>query len=393
MKVHRNLAEAAVQVADAVFREGKVLDHALAAAYARHRKWGKRDRALVAETVFEVVRWRRALAFVADREDTEALCVAQWRRMGLPPPDGWPHPGAGEAEMLARESALPMQPREVRESIPGWLDELGAREVGDAWDAELTALNRRARVFLRVNTLRNTPGEAQAWLAQQGVDSSPVEGVTGALALPEGRPLPNALRAEGRVEIQDAGSQQIAPLLEARPGQTVIDACCGAGGKTLHLAALLGNRGSIHALDVDPRKLEELKRRAAAAGATCIRPALADEATVSALAGKADRLLIDAPCSGLGTLKRQPDLKWRLTPHELDRVRRLQRELLSSYPAMLRAGGVLVYATCSLLSSENREALEPLWRSGEFDLKEELRISPAASGWDGFYGASLVKRG
>ena len=391
MKVHRILAEAAAAVAEAVFIGRKVLDRELAAAFARHPKWGKRDRAFVAETVFEVVRWRRALAFVADCEQTAAWCAAQWRRMGCAVPEWWRHGGAGEAEMAERESALPVQPRAVRESIPGWLDELGERELGGEWDAELAALNRKPRVFLRANALRNTPEEAIAWLAAHGVEACAVEGLPSALVLPEGKSLPKALRWDGRVEIQDAGSQLIAPRLRAQPGETVIDACCGAGGKALHLAAILGNQGIIHALDIEPRKLQELERRAEAGGATCIRAALIDAAKVAALAGRGDRLLIDAPCSGLGTLKRQPDLKWRLTPAQLDQVRGVQRELLASYPEMLRRGGILVYATCSILGSENRGAVEGLLNSGAFTCSEELRISPAATGFDGFYAAALVK--
>lgn len=392
MKVHRILAEAAVAVADAVFTGQRVLDRELAAAFARHPKWGKRDRAFVAETVFEVVRWRRALAFVAGCAETAALCAAQWRRMGIAVPEWWRHGGGDEAEMAERESALPDQPRAVRESIPGWLDELGEREFGGAWDAELAALNRKPRVFLRVNALRNTREEAIAWLAEQGVEAWEMDGMPSALVLPAGKSLPKALRLDGRVEIQDAGSQLIAPLLGAQPGETVIDACCGAGGKTLHLAAILGNQGIIEALDVEPRKLEELKRRAEAAGATCIRAARIDAAKVSALEGQGDRLLIDAPCSGLGTLKRQPDLKWRLSPAQLDQVRGVQRDLLASYPSMLRRGGVLVYATCSILGSENRCAVDGLVRSGRFEWREELRISPAATGFDGFYAAAMVKR-
>ena len=392
--MHRNLAEAAAQVADSVFREGRVLDHELASAFGAHPKWGKRDRAFVAETVFEVVRWRRATAFLADCEETDTmtLCAAQWHRMGIEVPDWWRHGGANESDIVAREALLSTQPRAIRESIPDWLDELGVGELGDRWDAELVELNRKPRVFLRANTLRNTREEAMTWLAGHGVETAPVEGLPDALVLPEGKSLPKALRAEGRVEIQDAGSQRIAPLLRARPGEIVIDACCGAGGKTLHLAAILGNQGIIHAMDIEPRKLDELKRRAAVAGATCIRTSMADAGTVAALAGVADHLLIDAPCSGLGTLKRQPDLKWRLRPSQLDRVRNVQRELLASYPSMLKTGGVLVYATCSVLPSENNEAVRRLVDSDAFECLEELRISPSATGFDGFYAAALVKR-
>jgi 16S rRNA (cytosine967-C5)-methyltransferase len=194
------------------------------------------------------------------------------------------------------------------------------------------------------------------------------------------------------VEIQDAGSQLIAPFLDPQPGERIIDACSGAGGKSLHLAALIGNEGRVFAMDVGARKLEELKRRAKRANATCISPKPITEATPTDFENVADRLLIDAPCSGLGTLKRQPDLKWRLKPAQIERSRSIQAELLAIYPRMLKPGGRLVYATCSILPSENRAQVERLLESGKFTLTAEQPVSPAVTGFDGFYAAALEKR-
>ncbi|MES2996423.1 MAG: class I SAM-dependent methyltransferase [Verrucomicrobiota bacterium] len=391
MKLHRPLAAAAAVILKNVFREHKVLDHELAAAFEANPKWGKRDRGFIAETVFEIARWRRALEFVAGSGQIRALCAAQWRRMGVPLADWWEHPGVSEDEMARREFELDDQPRAVRESIPDWLDETGAAELGGDWDKELAALNQRAPVFLRANTLRGFRERALAWLAAHEVVATEVPGLPDAVVLAQGSILPKAMRVDGRVEIQDAGSQRIAPMLEAKPGEFVIDACSGAGGKTLHLAALMENEGRIHALDVNAAKLEQLKSRAKRAGVTMIRtaPILGD--TVAGFAGKADALLIDAPCSGLGTLRRQPDLKWRLKPGELDRLRAVQAELLGSYPAMLKPGGRLVYATCSLLRSENRKQVDALLSRGGFTLEEEITVSPAKDGCDGFYAARLRK--
>ena len=193
------------------------------------------------------------------------------------------------------------------------------------------------------------------------------------------------------MEIQDAGSQLIAPLVDPQPGERIIDACSGAGGKALHLAALMGNDGRVFGMDVELKKLAELDRRAKRAGATCLKSKAILATTPVDFAGIADRLLIDAPCSGLGTLKRQPDLKWRLKPAQLERVRSIQKELLASYSAMLKPGGRLVYATCSILPSENRAAIDSLINHGGFSLVEELPVSPAATGYDGFYAAALVK--
>jgi 16S rRNA (cytosine967-C5)-methyltransferase len=391
MKMHRILAEAAAGITKSVFREHKVLDHALAAAFEENPKWGKRDRGFIAETVFEVVRWRRALGFLADSEEANAMCAAQWLRMGYEIPAWWTFHGLTPAEMQAREADLAAQPRAIRESIPDWLDEVGAAELGAAWDGEIAALNQRAPVFLRVNTLKTTRAKAIEWLASFNVEASEVPGLPDALVLAPNKSLPKALRNDGRLEIQDAGSQLIAPCLDPQPGERVIDACSGAGGKALHLAALMGNNGRVFGMDVDAKKLSELERRAKRAGATCLKSKLITATTPVDFANVADRLLIDAPCSGLGTLRRQPDLKWRLKPAQLERVRAIQKDLLATYSAMLKPGGRLVYATCSILPSENRAALNSLLEQGGFSLVAEHPVSPSATGYDGFYAATLTK--
>ncbi|WP_052572672.1 RsmB/NOP family class I SAM-dependent RNA methyltransferase [Haloferula sp. BvORR071] len=380
-----------MEILRGVFEGGRVLDRELEQTFRANPKWGKRDRGFIAETVFEVTRWRRALAFVVEGDSLEALCAAQWNRAGLEIPDWWSWQGRRVPEMTAREELLGSEPRAIHESMPDWLDERCAREIGGAWDAELSALNRRAPVFLRVNRLRLTPAEAIGWLADNGVQASPVDGAPDALVLPEGKSLPKPLAAEGLVEIQDAGSQMIAPLLEVEPGMRVIDACAGAGGKTLHLAALMQGRGEIVGMDLSAAKLSELRRRASRAGTRIIRTDSWRADTLKRYAGWADRVLIDAPCSGLGTLRRQPDLKWRLNEATIEKTRRVQRKLLDHYTELLKPGGKFVYATCSVLPSENEGQLESLAeRDGRFKVEAEIKVSPSATGWDGFYAARLA---
>lgn len=391
VKIHRLLTEAAASLAAAVCLDGKVLDRQLASLFTSHRRWGSRDRAFVAGTVFEVVRWRRALAFVADRDEPASWCAAQWHRMGLEIPTWWKHSGCDAVEMDSREAMLPSQSRAIRESVPDWLDTLGACELGAAWDRELSALNRRPRVMLRANTLMNSRDEALDWLRQQGVDADALPDLPDGLVLAEGSLLPAGLKQHGRVEIQDAGSQQVVPLLGALPGETVVDACAGAGGKSLQLAACMRNEGIIHALDIDPRRLEVLKPRAAAAGVRIVRTRQAGRKAWRELAGAADRLLIDAPCSGLGTLKRQPDLKWRLTPERLDALRAVQRSLLQGTCGVLKPGGTLVYATCSILPSENRVVVDEWLNESGFQIVQSSTVSPAVSGFDGF-SAIVLRR-
>ncbi|MEM1222113.1 MAG: RNA methyltransferase [Verrucomicrobiota bacterium] len=392
MRIHKVLAQASVDLIRAVFNDGKVLDHELAKAFKANRKWGKRDRGFIAETTFEVTRWRRALAYLAQDDSVEALCTVQWTRMGYAIPDWWDRHEIAFESIAAREEQLADQPRAIRESVPDWLDRRGVEELGDAWESELTILNNRTRVYLRVNTLKATRAEAIAWLAGNGITAEAVDGLPQAIALNPGKTLPRSLLENGMFEIQDAGSQMIAPLVDPQPGEYVIDACAGAGGKTLHLAALMQNQGTLLAMDVQPSKLRELERRAKRADASAlIETTLIGPTTIKEYKGVADCLLIDAPCSGLGTLRRQPDLKWRLTEEKIEHLHSIQTELLNSYPTMLKPDGRLVYATCSLLPSENQMQLERFLERGDFKLLEEEMILPSVLGYDGFYAAVLRK--
>ncbi|MFC7339483.1 RsmB/NOP family class I SAM-dependent RNA methyltransferase [Haloferula chungangensis] len=387
------MAEACVVLLEQVFDEGRVLDRAIAEAFKANPKWGKRDRGFVAESVWEVVRWRRALGFVAGAEDPRSLLAAEWRRQGFTLPDWWEWSGVDVGEMENRESQLASQPRAIRESIPDWLDLLGSSELGDRWDAELSALNQRAPVCLRVNRLIASKEEVVSWLNDEGVEVEEVEGLDDALMLPLGKLLPKRLFQDGRVEIQDAGSQTVAPLLGVEPGMRVVDACAGAGGKTLQLAAAMQGSGEILALDVSARKLTELKRRAGRAGVRNVRMEEWGKNTLKTRIASADRVLVDAPCSGLGTLRRQPDLKWRLSKESVEDMRDLQSRILENCLEFLKDDGQLVYATCSLLPSENEQQIaELLQRDSRWRLDAEMNISPAATGWDAFYGCRLVKR-
>ena len=386
-KLHRILAEAAVGVLRQVFEEGMVADRAVGRALGANPKWGKRDRALVAETVYEVVRWRRRLAVLAGSEDWWALAGVWWEGQEYARPEWacWPE---GEAAVRAeREAALAAMPRAVRESLSDEFDALGGAELGAAWAGELAALNGPAPVFLRVNPRRGNVASIVAELEAAGVAVEPVEGCPLGLRVVGGRAVTAQLRESGRFEIQDAASQQVAPFCQVEPGMRVVDACAGAGGKTLHLAALLEGNGDLLAMDVQERKLESLKARAARATVK-VRTALLSDEVLAKQAGQADRVLVDAPCSGSGTLRRQADLKYRSSAESVAQIRQVQREVLERCAPLVKPGGKLIYTTCSILPSENET--QAAWFSGEhpdFVLEEERRISPAATGWDGFYMA------
>ena len=393
MKLHRHLCASTLELAKSVLLNHSVADHELATAFEENPKWGKRDRSFVAETLFETTRWRRVLAFLCDSEETNSLITAQWVLMGYDLPDWHEYNGLPPEEILARQSLITDQPRAVRQSIPDWLDKIGEAELGDQWEPQLAALNEKSSVFLRVNTLLTTVEEAQAWLAEHNVETSTLPDHPHALALPLGKILPKSLRLDGRIEIQDPSSQTIAPLLNPQPGERIIDACSGAGGKALHLAALSGNEARVFAMDVDEKKLAALKPRAKRARASSISPKTITENTPTDFADVADSLIIDSPCSGLGTLKRQPDLKWRLKPAALDRVRSIQAQLLAEYPQMLKPGGKLLYATCSILPSENQNQIAALMERnpGKYKLISQTNLLPSETGHDGFHASLLEK--
>jgi 16S rRNA (cytosine967-C5)-methyltransferase len=200
---------------------------------------------------------------------------------------------------------------------------------------------------------------------------------------------------EGLFEVQDASSQRVASFMYVEPGMRVIDACAGGGGKTLHIAALMQNKGRILALDVHDWKLNELRKRAGRAGVDIAETRVIESSkTLKRLANHADRLLLDVPCSGLGVLRRNPDAKWKLSEIEIDRLIIEQQDILTRYSAMVKPGGKLVYATCSILPSENEQQIERfLATHGEtWTLEEELKINPATTRHDGFYAARLVKK-
>ena len=285
--------------------------------------------------------------------------------------------------------------RKLRESVPDWLDTLGAQELGEAlWTDELHALNSLAPVVLRVNTLKTSLEHLQQFLRQEGVETYPLRDYPNALQLVERSNIfKTQAFADGLFEVQDASSQKVAPFMQIDDKvKRMIDTCAGAGGKTLHLATLMQNKGQIIAMDIYEQKLQELKRRARRNGVFNIETKLIEPKQLKRMHGTFDRVLIDAPCSGLGVLRRNPDAKWKLQPEFLDEIRTTQQEILQQYSKLLKKGGKLVYATCSILPSENYQQIEKFLASEagkEYRLEAEEVIFAHQSGYDGFYMARL----
>ncbi|GAB5399858.1 MAG: class I SAM-dependent methyltransferase [Aureisphaera sp.] len=402
MRLHRNLVFATIDSLHLIFNQGKQADKVLKNTLKRDKRWGSRDRAFIAETTYDIVRWKRLYAEIAevkepfDRTNLFRLFTVWATLKGIRLPD-WPQfEGTPTRKIKGRFDELSSN-RRFRESIPDWLDQLGQDELGKRWDKEIAALNELAKVILRVNPLKTDLKEVQSTLKESDIASHPIKGIPHALQLFE---RANVFTTEafkkGWFEVQDASSQKVAALLDPQPGMRIADACAGAGGKALHIASLMENKGQVIALDIYENKLAELKKRAKRNGIHNIETRVIESTkSYKKLLNKMDKVLIDAPCSGLGVLRRNPDTKWKLRPEFLEEIRQKQSDIIDSYSRMVKPGGQLVYATCSILPSENDQQIKNfLTRENgkEFILEKEETLWPSETGYDGFYMALLAKK-
>lgn len=403
MRLHRNLCFATIDGLMKIFNEGEYADKVIQQLLKRDKRWGSRDRAFVAETTYDIVRWKRLYAEIAEvkepfsRDDIWRMFAVWATLKGIKLPDWKYFEDTPTRKIKGRFDEL-SKIRKFKESIPDWIDELGIKELGkDKWTKEIHALNEQADVILRVNTLKTTKEKLQAELFDLDIETEFIKGFPTALKLKE---RANVFQTDafknGHFEVQDASSQLVADFLNVEPGMRVVDACAGAGGKTLHLASLMENKGQIIALDIYANKLKELKRRAKRNGAHNIEPRHIDSTKViKKLHDKADRVLIDAPCSGLGVLRRNPDAKWKLEESFLAKIKETQQDILLQYSKMVKKGGQLVYATCSVLPSENQEQVDKFLESDlgkDFKFVKDKKILAHESGYDGFYMALMEKK-
>ncbi|SRX56065.1 RsmB/NOP family class I SAM-dependent RNA methyltransferase [Aequorivita sp. CIP111184] len=402
MKLHRNLVFATIDSLDLIFNENKQADKVLKNTLKRDKRWGARDRGFIAETTYDIVRWKRLYSEIAevrepfDRPNLFRLFTVWATLNGIAIPEWKQFEDTPTRRIKGRFDEL-SKIRKYRESIPDWLDDLGHKELGKKWDKEIAALNQQADVVLRVNTLKTTVESLQNELADLEIETEILKGYPDALKLKErGNVFTTDAFKNGFFEVQDASSQKVAEILDAKPGMRVIDACAGAGGKSLHIATMMENKGQLISMDIYENKLNELKRRARRNDIFNIETRVIDSTKViKKLIDKADKVLIDAPCSGLGVLRRNPDAKWKLQPEFLDKIRATQKELLDSYSRMVKPGGQLVYATCSILPSENEMQVKAFLAREEgknFTLLSEEKIMPSKSGFDGFYISLLQKK-
>lgn len=419
--MHPNaLIELATELLHQVMQFTSPSDRVVSDFFRTHRDLGARERHSLAETTYTVLRKRLLFQHLAQSGKGEL--VRRLVLLGWQGNDGFLRAALNEAEQqwLAKVALVDLSslPDKLRHNLPDWLAEVLQAELGDDFWPLVESLNQPAGLDLRVNVLKAKRDEVLAALVAAGIPAQPTPFSPWGLRV-DGKPALNKLAvfSEGQVEVQDEGSQLLALMLDAKRGEMVVDFCAGAGGKTLALGAAMKNTGRLYAFDTSGHRLAALKPRMARSGLSNVHPAqIAHERDdrIKRLAGKIDRVLVDAPCSGLGTLRRNPDLKWRQTPESVAEMTQKQGAILASAARLLKPGGRLVYATCSLLRAENEAIAEafsdaqsreftPL-PAGELLAKAHvdaadtltdgnfLRLWPHRHATDGFFAAAWERR-
>ncbi len=400
MRLHRNLVYTVIASMRLIFNDEEYADKVVEKALKKDKRWGARDRKFVAETIYEMVRWKRLYNEIAGTKN-HYTNENVWKNFavfailrGYKLPDWNQLQGVPERRIKGKFDELQKQ-RVFKESIPDWLDELAVKELGEKqWTKEIEALNIQASVILRTNTLNTNKLSLRKKLSDEGIETEFIPGHPDALKLVErANVFVTQCFKDGLFEVQDASSQLVAEYLDVKPGMKVIDTCAGAGGKTLHLAALMENKGQLIATDIYESKLRKLKIRTRRAGVFNVTTKALDTTKVlKKMKGTADRVLIDAPCSGIGVLRRNPDSKWKLQPEFIETIKATQAEILENYSQLVKVGGKLVYATCSILPSENENQVQLFLKNHpEFKFVKENKVSAHKSGFDGFYMALLEK--
>ncbi|QTL37614.1 RsmB/NOP family class I SAM-dependent RNA methyltransferase [Pseudoalteromonas viridis] len=357
--------------------------------------WRREDKAYFVTTLYDLVRFVRKLAYLSNVTEQDFWPIWQAYQVLN---DGHIPEWEEMCELTKSDlqARLESAPRAVQLSYPDWLDGLGESQLGQHWPVVAQALNRAPGYYLRANTLKSSAQSLASKLTKEQIACEPVSSsLPDALAIEAvDRVFRSSAFQAGECEMQDAGSQQIAPLLELAPGMKVVDACAGAGGKSLHIAALMNNKGRLLSMDIHQHKLDNLKKRAKRAGCHMIETrVIKNNKTIKRLKDKFDRVLLDVPCSGTGVLRRNPDSKWHLSEQSIDELIALQADLLQRYSQMCRPGGKLVYATCSVLPVENQQQVAQfLDVNPDWTLQQELSLLPSISSeFDGFYGAVLCR--
>jgi 16S rRNA (cytosine967-C5)-methyltransferase len=414
--MHPNaLLELSTELLHRVLQLQSPADRVVSDFFREHRALGQRERHTLAETTYHVLRHRLLFQHLAQSgkgEMERRLAILAWQgnegflRAAMSPAEQEWH---AKVQTIDRDAL----PEKLRHNLPEWLDVKLKEQLGDDFWPLVNSLNQGAALDLRVNTFKAKREAVQEALAANNIPSTLTPYSPWGLRL-EGKPSLNKTDAfnAGDIEVQDEGSQLLALLTDAKRSEMVVDFCAGAGGKTLALGASMRNTGRLYAFDTSGHRLAALKPRLARSGLSNVYPvqiAHERDERIKRLAGKIDRVLVDAPCSGLGTLRRNPDMKWRQSPESVVELQAKQAAILDSAARLLKPGGRLVYATCSLLNGENEETAQEFTEAHSQEFKvlpamqalekahagqaeslvsgDYLRLWPHRHGTDGFFAA------
>ncbi|MBK9285759.1 MAG: RsmB/NOP family class I SAM-dependent RNA methyltransferase [Sphingobacteriaceae bacterium] len=394
MKLYKNLIQSSADTLKEIFSNHRYADKSIEHLFKKNPQWGSRDRKFVAETIYDVVRNFRLLAEITGNDKNYWYMIGVLLVIkGVEIPEWQEFKHLNPQEVLSLKTQLSINPA-ISESYPDWLWKKGELELGkDTWLNEAAQLNKQAKVVLRMNTLKTDHSTFLSKMVAENLELNKISEGENAYELAVRKNVfSSKLFKEGWFEVQDLGSQRIGEFANPKPGELVIDACAGAGGKSLHLAALMKNKGKIISMDVEQWKLNECKKRASRAGAFNIETKLIEEnKTINNYKGKADLLLLDVPCSGTGVIKRNPDTKWKLSENKLNELLNLQQQLMNEYASMLKQNGRLIYSTCSIFPSENKTQVENFLKTNsEFSFIKDETILPSR-GYDGFYMCEILK--
>ena len=402
MKLYRNLAHGIIEGPQEVLGNRMALRPTLKNILIKNRKWGSNDRRLVGKGIIEIIRWKRKFDDIGklnvksknyyrnllvvwsiynDIELEDCLTFSELKKDNIHDP-----------------FSIKKSKRAFKNSIPDWLDNLGMKTYGKViWEKEIQALNKPAKLFLRTNTLKTDVKKLQAYLNKNHkVNADKVSNIANALVVKENKILTHLdIYKKGWFEVQDLNSQKISIFTNPKPNMLVIDACAGSGGKTLHLATIMKNKGRIIATDSSDRKRKQLEKRLERNGISIVEYLNSEnKGFFKKYVNSANIVVIDAPCSGLGVLKRNPAAKWHMNPKRIKQLVCIQKQILQKYATLVKSGGNLIYATCSIFPNENQNQIKNFLKCKiglEFNLeKEEVLLTQNTDG-DGFYFAKLLR--
>lgn len=402
MKLHRNIALGIISGLENTLIEKHPAADVLKRLLKSNPGWGSRDRRAIAQSYYDIIRQKR---FFHALSGSENEAVNLWNLLGcwmvlndFPLPEWVEFKNLNVEEIKAKAPIL-AQDRKYKHSIPDWLDDMAVEAFGEEfWEKEIASLNTPSNLIVRINALVTNVQKLKDLLEKKyNIITRTVPDSSHALVFEKNQSLQSIREyREGWFEVQDANSQKISLWLKPESGKYYIDACAGAGGKSLHLADLTKDSAKIVALDIFPAKLDELRKRCSRNKIESIQTLnVDDDEILNTIELNADGVLIDAPCSGMGVLKRNPDSKWSMSPERLTTLLKTQESILQTYAPMLKKGGYLVYATCSILPLENRLQIDQFLNSevgSQFELEKEHTYFSHLTGFDGFYCARLIKK-